>query len=41
MLYDDKRTKTREDITFVNIYAPTVGALTYIKTNTNKHKRRK
>ena len=29
-----------EDITIVNIYAPNIGALQYIKTNTNRHKRR-
>ena len=29
-----------EDITIVNIYAPNIGAPQYIKTNTNRHKRR-
>ena len=29
-----------EDIRLVNIYAPNIGACQYIKTNTNRHKRR-
>ena len=29
-----------EDITIVNIYAPNIGASQYIKTNTNRYKKR-
>ena len=29
-----------EDITIANIYVPNIGAPQYIKTNTNRHKRR-
>ena len=29
-----------EDITIINIYVPNIGAPQYIKTNTNRHKRR-
>ena len=28
-----------EDITIINIYAPNIGALQYVKTNANKYER--
>ena len=35
-----KRSIQEEDITIVNIYAPNIGASQYIKTNTNRYKKR-
>ena len=35
-----KGSTQKGDITIVNIYAPSIGAPLYIKTNTNRHKRR-